>query len=81
MKDVILNYFLVLRGIFDFFENVQDEEIKQQAMLLNKSFNVDYISVEVARKTSDPELIDEITCFIIYDLIANSVLLPAQRIT
>ena len=47
----------------------------------NTSFLVDYISIEVAKKTSDPKKIDEITCYIVYDLIANYVVLPAHRIT
>jgi hypothetical protein len=47
----------------------------------NKTFLVDYISNEVAKKTSDPNKIDEITCNIIYDLIANYVVLPAHRVS
>ncbi len=46
----------------------------------NKTFLVDYISDEVAKKNLKQQSIDEITCLIIYDLIANYVVLPAQRI-
>jgi len=47
----------------------------------NKTFLVHYISNEVAKKTSDPKKIDDITCNIIYDLIANYVVLPAHRLS
>lgn len=47
----------------------------------NKTFLVHYISNEVAKKTSDPKEIDDITCNIIYDLIANYVVLPAHRLS
>jgi len=47
----------------------------------NKTFLVNYISTEVAKKTSDPKKIDDITCYIIYDLIANYVVLPTHRLS
>lgn len=77
MKDAILKYFLQLRGIFEILEHGSEEDIKKQAMDSNKTFLVDYIRDQVARQTSDQRLIDEVTCLIIYDLIANFVLLPA----
>lgn len=77
MKDAILKYFLQLRGIFEILEHGQEEEIKKQAMDSNKTFLVDYVREQVAKQTSDQRLIDEVTCLIIYDLIANFVLLPA----
>ena len=47
----------------------------------NKTFLEHYISNEVAKKTSDLKKIDDITCNIIYDLIANYVVLPAHRLS
>ncbi len=44
------------------------------------SFKVVHLESLVRKRIPDQEAIDEVTCLIIYDLIANFVIVPAQRV-
>lgn len=44
------------------------------------AFKVVHLESLVRKRTPNQEDIDEVTCLIIYDLIANFVIIPAQRV-
>ncbi len=44
------------------------------------AFKVVHLESLVRKRTTNQEAIDEVTCLIIYDLIANFVIVPAQRV-
>lgn len=80
MKEVIIDYFVLLRGNYEILESGTEAEIKKLNMPSLNTFKVEILKSLVSKQTSDQHVIDEVTCLIIYDLIANYVILPAQRV-